>query len=303
MYKNTKLVFNDLMNNTENSTNEYKVWKDENKSFLIPEKIKKNVYYDLECSPQHYLYPMIFMSLILEEQEKKMFQFCPLRKTLIPKYMNIDTKTLITMLFDTKKNRTTQGKLLSKLNESKKLIWNSLFDMKKIKKLMNPNEYIFNHMFSSDGVGCSLVFVRIDVKDKNIPQIKQTTCNEFDYITELTNEELNHLKDYNKVAIDPGKNTIMFMTDEKGNTLKYTKMQRRIDTYAKKKRQIIMKSFQENNIKEIEEPLNKTCSMSCSYDKFIEYLNVRNRINQKLQQYYDQELFRKLRWRSHTYTQ
>ena len=57
------------------------------------------------------------------------------------------------------------------------------------------------------------------------------------------------------------------------------------------------------DIKKIEEPLNKTCSMSCSYDKFIEYLKVRNRINQQLQQYYEQVLFRKLRWRSHTYTQ
>ena len=218
MYKNTKLIFNDLMNNTDNSTNEYKVWKDENKSFLIPEKIQKNVYYDLECSPQHYLYPMIFMSLILEQQQKKMFQFCPLRKTLIPRYMNIDTKTLITMLFDTKKNGTTQGKLLSELNDSKELIWNSLFDMKKINKLMNPNKYTFNHMFSSDGVGCSLVFVRIDAKAENIPQINKTTCSKYDYITELTNEKLNNLKDYNKVAIDPGKNTILFMTDEKGNT-------------------------------------------------------------------------------------
>ena len=62
------------------------------------------------------------------------------------------------------------------------------------------------------------------------------------------------------------------MTDENGNTLKYTKMQRRIDTYAKKKRQIIMKSFQENNIKQIEEQLNQTCSMSCNYEKFVEYL-------------------------------
>jgi len=43
--------------------------------------------------------------------------------------------------------------------------------------------------------------------------------------------------------------------------------------------------------------------MSCNYDKFIEYLKVRNKINKELQQYYEQELFRKLRWRSHTYTQ
>jgi len=32
-------------------------------------------------------------------------------------------------------------------------------------------------------------------------------------------------------------------------------------------------------------------------------LKVRNKINQELQNYYEQELFRKLRWRSHTYTQ
>jgi hypothetical protein len=69
-------------------------------------------------------------------------------------------------------------------------------------------------------------------------------------------------------------------------------MQRRIDTYAKKKRQIIMKSFYKNNIKEIEEPLNQTCSMSCNYDKFIEYLKVRNKINQELQQYYTKQIIK-----------
>ena len=35
-----------------------------------------------------------------------------------------------------------------------------------------------------------------------------------------------------------------------------------------------MKSFYKNNIKEIEEPLNQTCSMSCNYEKFIEYLHL-----------------------------
>ena len=305
LYKQTKIIFDDIIYNTDKSENECKAWKDIHKSFLIPDKIKKNVHYDLECSPQNYLSPMIYMSLKLEEQEKKLFQFCPLRKTLIPKYMTIDTKTLITMLFNTKKNETTQGKLLDNLNESKELIWNTLFNMKKINTLMNVDKYTFNHMFSTDGVGCSLLFTRVELKDTPIPQSKNknTGNKEYDYITELDNTELNHLKDYNKVAIDPGKNTLMFMTDDKGNTLTYTKMQRRIDTYAKKKRQIMMKSFEENDIKKIEEPLNQTCSMSCNYEKFIAYLKMRNQINQELQTYYEQELFRKLRWRSHTYTQ
>ena len=303
LYKQTKILFDDIIYNTDKSENEYKAWKTTHKSFLIPEKIKKNVHYDLECSPQNYLSPMIYMSLKLEEQEKKLFQFCPLRKTLIPKYMTIDTKTLITMLFNTKKHETTQGKLLDNLNDSKELIWKTLFNMEKINTLMNADKYTFNHMFSTDGVGCSLLFTRVDARDTNLPPPKNTGYKEYDYITELANEELNHLKDYNKVAIDPGKNTLMFMTDDNGNTLTYTKMQRRVDTYAKKKRQIMMKSFEENNIKKIEEPLNQTCSMSCNYEKFIAYLKLRNQINQELQTYYEQELFRKLRWRSHTYTQ
>jgi len=303
MYKQTKKVFDDIIYNTDTSENEYKQWKDENKSFLIPQIINKNIYYDLECTPQNYLYPMIFMTLKLEEKEKKLFQFCPLRKSLIPKYMNIDTKTLVTMLVDTKKIKISQTELVKKINDNKDVVWNSLFNMEKINKLMNADKYIFNHMFSTDGIGCSLVFLRSDLKDKNIPQSKNAGNNDYDYITELEDEELNHLKDYNKVAIDPGKNTLMFMIDENGNTLKYTKMQRRIETYAKKKRQIINKTFEQNDIKKIEEPLNQTCSMSCNYDKFINYCIVRNRINQQLNIYYEQDLFRKLRWRSHTYTQ
>ena len=58
-------------------------------------------------------------------------------------------KNLLNLHMNTKKHKTTQGKLLDKVNESKELIWNSLFDMEKINKLMNPNKYIFNHMFSN----------------------------------------------------------------------------------------------------------------------------------------------------------
>ena len=173
MYKQTKKVFDDIIYNTDTSENEYKQWKDENKSFLIPQIINKNIYYDLECTPQNYLYPMIFMTLKLEEKEKKLFQFCPLRKSLIPKYMNIDTKTLVTMLVDTKKIKISQTELVKKINDNKDVVWNSLFNMEKINKLMNADKYIFNHMFSTDGIGCSLVFLRSDLKDKSIPQSKK----------------------------------------------------------------------------------------------------------------------------------
>ena len=60
---------------------------------------------------------------------------------------------------------------------------------------MNSDKYTFNHMFSTDGVGCSLLFSRVDLKDTPIPQSKNknTGNKEYDYITELDNTELNHL--------------------------------------------------------------------------------------------------------------
>lgn len=304
LYKQTKQIWNDLIYNTENSTDKYKEWKDIHKSSLIPKTITKNVLYDIECNPQNYIFPMIYMNLKLEEMEKKRFQFSPLRTSLIPKYMTIDTKTLVTMLVNTEELGISQTELVKKINENKEKVWNSLFDMKKINKLMNSNRYIFNHMISTDGVGCSITFLRKDLKGKTIPHNETSkTKDSYRYINELSIEELNELKDYNKVAIDPGKNCLMYMIDEKGNTMRYTKMQRRIETYAKKKRIILMESMKENKIKEIEEPLAQTCSLTCKYNGFIEYLKVRNTINTKLEIYYEQELFRKFRWRSHTYTQ
>jgi hypothetical protein len=303
LYKQTKLIWSDLIYNTDTSIGIYKEWKDTHKSFLIPKDVKKNVHYDLECQPHHYIFPMIYMNLKLEENDKKRFQFCPLRTSLIPKYMTMDTKTLVTMLVDTAELEISQTELVKRINDNKEKVWGSLFDMKKINSLMNTDKYIFNHMISTDGVGCSITFLRKDLKGKTIPQNELKVDNSYKYITELSNKELNHLKDYNKVAIDPGKNCLMYMIDEKGNTMQYSKLQRRIETYAKKKRNILMESMEENKIKKKEEPLSQTCSMSCDYAKFIDYLKVRNKVNAELQIYYEQELFRKLRWRSHTYTQ
>lgn len=65
------------------------------------------------------------------------------------------------------------------------------------------------------------------------------------------------------------------MIDENGNTLRYTKMQRRIETNQKKQRKIILSEIQKNNVKEIEQLLSDTCCKTCDIDKFKKYIKVR----------------------------
>jgi hypothetical protein len=198
------------------------------------------------------------------------------------------------------------------VNKYKEIIWSSLFNMKKINKLVNPNKYVFHHMLSTDGIGCSLTFIRSDLQGETKSQLKSILKqhsedlqneDEFRFITELSDDELDELKAQKKVAIDPGKNCLMFMVDEEGNKLKYTKMQRRSETYAKIKRIITTKMAEENGIQKIEQKLSQVCSKTCDYQKFLEYLTVKNKVNEELKEYYKKEILRKLRWRSYTYTQ
>ena len=171
---------------------------------------------------------------------------------------------------------------------------------------MNPEKYVFHHMFSTDGVGCSLTFVRKDLEHKKFmpkEEMQEDAKDNFQYITELDKQALKQLTDYNYVAVDPGKNNILFMEDSHGNTLRYTKLQRRVETKAKKKREIFLKENKQYGIKEIEASLSEFSSKTCDYERFCAYLKERNKINTLLEGYYQRELWRKLRWRSFTATQ
>jgi len=81
---------------------------------------------------------------------------------------------------------------------------------------MNQNKYVFNHMFSNVGVGYTLVFVRVDMKDKTIQENKNESFNEYDYITELSNEELNHMKYHNKLKLMAFHLAICFFEEKMG---------------------------------------------------------------------------------------
>ena len=97
----------DIINNerSKKSSNIYHSWIVNEIKHLLPNKKfqKDSVYYDLMCSPQDYLPNMFYMMKKVEEHGESLNNICPLRSDVIPKYIRIDTTTLVHLLFTKKK--------------------------------------------------------------------------------------------------------------------------------------------------------------------------------------------------------
>jgi hypothetical protein len=90
-----KVVKNDILNNTLNSKIEYHNWIKECYDRIIPSLKNKSYHYDIKCNPLKYMIFLLNMNLELENIGKKMFNSIPLRRSLIPKFIYIDTVVLI----------------------------------------------------------------------------------------------------------------------------------------------------------------------------------------------------------------
>lgn len=62
---------------------------------ILPSKEfeKDNVYYDLKCHPLDYLPCMIYMMKEVEEEGEKIYNVFPMRTSIVPKYVKLDTET------------------------------------------------------------------------------------------------------------------------------------------------------------------------------------------------------------------
>jgi hypothetical protein len=67
-----------------------------------PETQRRNINYDIQCQPQAYLPSMIYMMKFVEGKGCRMANVFPVRTALIPKYITLDTTTLVQLLMKKK---------------------------------------------------------------------------------------------------------------------------------------------------------------------------------------------------------
>ena len=311
-----------------------KPWFESHKVNLLPDEFKKSISYDIQISPFKYLKYTFYINTEFEKhnnelktqieilqgkstrarkqenKEKynneikelnckiiKLFQPLSLRNSCVPKYITIDTATLINMSSE----RGNKGIMLSKLTEFKTLIWDKYFRMNK--SIFTQTEYVFNYTLQTDGIGCSLLFKHNNYKDKNINSY-DFPSNDLLYIEDLSDVQLELMQDKKIVCADPGKKYLLYMMDEDRKVVKYSCMQRDTESLCKRNRRIRQTNkINEPLIIEEETKLSKYCCKTNDYNKFKEFIKAKYEANKILKDFYYKELSRKLNWRNKIYRQ
>ena len=272
-------------------------WKTTHLPNILPENIKKSVHYDVKVSPFDYLKGMLYMNAVLEKEEHKLFQPLPLRNNIIPKHIILDTACIVNLFSLEGKTKT---ELFKAIKENQYDVWNNLLNLQH--KTFKSKHYQFHYQLQTDGISCSLLFIRKDLKDKKwgsrVPTLQEQ---EFHNIEDLSIEKLDTLKDRNIVGCDPGKHSLVYMMDKQGNKLQYTASQRKIESYGKRNERILLQEKKRNNITEKETHLSSKNSKSVDYEKFKVFLVEKDKLNKETTEFYKRDVWRKMKFRQYSY--
>ena len=276
-------------------------WKITHLYNILPNTVNKTVHYDVKVKPFDYLKGMLYMNAVLEKEEHKLFQPLPLRNNIIPKHIILDTACIISLFCPTNnKNGTKKGELLKNVKENQHDVWNNLLNLQH--KTFKSKHYQFHYQIQTDGISCSLLFIRKDLKDKKwgskVPTLVEQ---DFHNIEDLSIEQLDDLKPRNIVGCDPGKRSLVYMMDNKGNKLQYTAPQRKRESKAKTNQRILLVEKKRNNIIEKETHLSFQNSKSVDYEKFKKYLVGKDKLNKETTDFYKRDIWRKMKFRQHSY--
>jgi hypothetical protein len=159
-----------------------------------------------------------------------------------------------------------------------------------------------NNKISYELKDIGLLFIRKDLKDKKwgskIPVLEEQ---DFYNIENLSKEQLNTLKDRTIIGCDPGKRSLVYMMDNKGNKLQYTAPQRKRESKTKCNQRILLYERKKKGIIEKETQLSFQNSKSVNYEKFKMYLIEKNKLNKETIEFYKRDTWRKMKFRQYSY--
>jgi hypothetical protein len=272
-------------------------WKRTHLHNILPENIKKSVHYDVKVKPFDYLKGMLYMNAVLEKEEHKLFQPLPLRNNIIPKHIILDTACIVNLFSLEGK---TKSELFKAIKENQYDVWNNLLNLQH--KTFKSKHYQFHYQLQTDGISCSLLFIRKDLKDKKwgsrVPTLQEQ---DFHNIEDLSREQLKEVAHCNIVGCDPGKRSLVYMMDSNGKKLQYTAPQRKRESKAKTNQRILLVEKKRNNIIEKETHLSFQNSKSVDYEKFKKYLIEKDKLNKETIDFYQREVWRKMKFRQYSY--
>lgn len=294
-------IKNDILTGEFKSKSYYHDWIKDKVKHITPnkEKYKKDsIYYDLQCNPMEYLPCMIYMMKEVEKEKTSINNVFPLRNDIIPKHIRLDTTTLVHLLLRKSHGNKTDFLFKGNLKKKEDQIWEFFFRTEK--SCFRQTYYSFHHMIETDGISCTILLIRKDLVGRKVRSKKGG--NKEQYIDTLTKGKRDELKRKKIVAIDPGKNSILYCVDgddKDTNKFSYSQNQRRKECKINKYKMIIQElkrcKIYGKTITEYETELSIFNRKSLDIEEYKKYLYVKNSMNYHLTKFYKRDIFRKLK--------
>jgi len=142
--------------------------------------IKESIFYDIKVNPQNYLKSMIILNKLIQdlnderETNHKLFQVLPLRTSMVPKYITLDTAAIIQLFIG-------KAEYFKKISDLSNTIWGSVFNLED--KSFKRSGHKFIHMIKTDGVACSILLEKLTKLEKKIPKT---------YTTKVFKDHIDH---------------------------------------------------------------------------------------------------------------
>jgi len=253
---------------------------------------KDSVVYDLQVCPQDYISCMINMNLFCEQNNYKIMNVFPLKRSIVPGHIRIDTKVIIDQFISSDNKKLYSSGKAGIIEQYKDQIWNEVFETNQ--KIFNGNKYKFNGSIQTDGFSISIL--QSYYQDKHQFKNDQKINKEL-YIDDMYTE----LSEKKYVCIDPNKDDLIFCASgskETNNfqTFRYTNNQRSKETRKRKHKHILLnEKLKQSFITNQETELSKFNSKTNDFLLFKEYIKKKNEINILLKDFYERILWRKLR--------
>jgi len=289
----------------------YHAWIDAQRLKVLPQRTlrKDSVHYDLQCSPQDYLRPMLYMMKAVEARGASVNNVCPLRSEIIPKHFRLDTTSLVKLCLTGEQGKQSEYLAKGNLVRRQTEIWGLFF--KTEKKCFHAGDdtamggamghaHTFDHQIVTDGVSCSIVLKRRDVVGKRVKEPKAKEGGRERYIDEV--EDRAPLQNKRVVGIDPNMSDLLYCVEGDGKDqikFRYTQDQRRKETKAKKYRNYLQERKEETvdgkRVVEWEAELSAFNRKTTDFAKFKAYIQKKNEVNACLAPFYSAYIFRKLK--------
>ena len=276
------------------SSTEYHNWIIEEKTKIFPQRsyLKDSIYYDIKANPQDYLQGMFYMANKCENNEHSFLSIFPLKTNIIHGHIRIDTKTLFDIFASPEERKDY---ISTKVDEYKELLWGEYFRTNK--EIFNSKNFKFTGSIQTDGFSATILLKNKLFTTRKVPKQIKTPEIYIDNLSEDIRITLNKTK--TPVYIDPNKADLLYCGSGSKETFikfRYTQNQRNKETRRKKHQKILEAEKVKNPLTlELETELSKFSSKTISFQKFKEYILVKNKVNHELLPFYNRILWRKLR--------